>query len=99
MLRAEEYVKELKKRSRRSNIYRKYQLIGLELADILSDPGNKSLYMRLAKERNPDALMALAKRVAEKRNISNKGAYFMAMMKGIPRSGAPKAPKKKSDGS
>jgi len=74
------YLKELRRRAKKSHIYRKYQLIGLEIAQALGDEKHKSLYIKLAKEGNGDKLLRLAKEVAEKKNIRNKGAYFMTTL-------------------
>lgn len=75
------YLKELKRRARESHVYRKYQLVGLEISQILKDERHKSLYMKLAKERNGDRLLRLAKDIADRKNIKNKGAYFMTLLK------------------
>jgi hypothetical protein len=74
------YLKKLRERGKESHVYRKYQLIGLEVAQILSDEKHKSLYIKLAKEHGADQLMRLAKDVAERRGIRNKGAYFMRVL-------------------
>ncbi|PIR88656.1 MAG: hypothetical protein COU09_01015 [Candidatus Harrisonbacteria bacterium CG10_big_fil_rev_8_21_14_0_10_44_23] len=77
-----EYLEELKKRSKQSHVYHKHQLIGLELADILSDREHKSLYIKLAKETgDTDRLIQVAKEVAERRDIKKPGAYFMRIIK------------------
>ena len=75
-----EYGDELKKRAKQSRVYKAYQLAGLEIAIILEDPGHKSLYMKLAKKHGTDTLLRIAKSVAEKKNINNKGAYFMKIL-------------------
>ena len=77
----EEYVAELKRRGKESHVYKKYQLIGLEISRILGDEKHKALYIKLAKEQDADTLMRLAKDIAERANVKNKGAYFMAMLK------------------
>jgi hypothetical protein len=74
------YLKELRKRAKESRVYRKHQLIGLEIAHILHDEKHKSLYIKLAKEQNPDTLLALAKEVAERTQVRNRGAYFMKLL-------------------
>ncbi len=74
-----EYIKKLKKRASKSRVYKKYQLIGLEVALTLEDEKHKSLYIKLAKENNPEKLLRIAKEVAERKNIKNKGAYFMKL--------------------
>lgn len=75
------YIKELKRRAKESHVYRKYQLLGLEISQILKDEKHKALYIKLAKERNGDRLLRLAKEVAENRAVKNRGAYFMTILK------------------
>lgn len=75
-----EYFDELKRRANESRVYRDYQLAGLEIAQILDDLGHKSLYIKLAKKYGADKLLQLAKSIAEKRSIKNKGAYFMKIL-------------------
>jgi hypothetical protein len=72
---------ELKRRAKDSHVYRKYQLFGLEISQILNDEKHKALYIKLAKERNAERLLQLAKEVAEKKDVKNRGAYFMALLK------------------
>lgn len=74
------YLKELRRRAKESHVYKKYQLIGLEISQILNDEKHKSLYIKLAKERNADRLLRLAKEIAERKNVKNKGAYFMKLL-------------------
>ncbi len=75
------YVEELKRRGKESHIYKKYQLLGLEISKILADEKHKALYIKLAKEQDAETLMRLAKDIAERGNVKNKGAYFMTMLK------------------
>lgn len=82
MLKTNDYLDNLKKRGKESRVYRKHQLIGLEIADILNDRAHKTLYIKLAKEQNADQLLGLAKRVAEKKDVESKGAYFMRIVTG-----------------
>ncbi len=77
----EKYLAELRRRGKESHVYRKYQLIGLEISQLLADEAHKTLYIKLAKERNGDRLIGIAKDIAERKNIKNKGAYFMALLK------------------
>lgn len=77
----EKYVAELKRRGKESHVYKKYQLIGLEVAQILGDEKHKALYIKLAKEYGADMLMRLAKDIADRANVKNKGAYFMTVLK------------------
>ncbi len=76
----EEYLKEITKRAKESRVYRKYQMTGLMLAEILEDRGHKALYIKLAKEHDEQELLSLAKSVAEKKGVKNKGAYFMRLL-------------------
>ena len=78
----EDYLSELKKRSKESHVHRQFQLIGLEIADLLGDRAHKSLYIKLAKDKDPHWLLRLAKEVAEKGDVRRKGAYFMALATG-----------------
>ncbi len=75
------YLTELKKRGKESRVYRRYQLDGLEIAQILKDETHKSLYIKLAKERGGQKLRELAKMIAENKNVKNKGAYFMTIIR------------------
>lgn len=79
----ERYLETLKARGQTSRVYVTHQLTGLILADILEDREHKSLYMKLAKQYRERDLLALAKDIAERKNIKNKGAYFMKMLKNI----------------
>lgn len=78
------YLREMAERGLTSRVYRKYQLIGLEIAEILEDNAHKALYIKFAKEFGSDRLLALAKTVAENRNVRNKGAYFMRLLHAKP---------------
>lgn len=75
-----EYLQKLKTRAKESKVYRKHQLFGLEIADILSDRSHKSLYIKLAKEHDGAELLRLAKEVAERQTVKKKGAYFMKIL-------------------
>ena len=74
-----DYLEELKKRKKESRVYSEHQLVGLLIAEILEDDKHKSLYIKMAKDYNPDKLLKLAKSVAERKNVENKGAYFMKL--------------------
>ncbi len=76
-----DYLKLLKERAKTSRVYTRHQLTGLALADILGDPKHKSLYMRLSKIYDNNEMLRLAKNLAERKDIENKGAYFMRMLK------------------
>ncbi|MDO8504297.1 MAG: hypothetical protein Q7S36_00390 [Candidatus Liptonbacteria bacterium] len=75
------YLDELKKRRNESKVYKEFQLTGLTVAEILGDQSHKSLYIKLAKSAEKGKLLALAKDVSERKNIKNKGAYFMKVWK------------------
>ncbi len=74
------YFKELERRSKKSRVHKSFQLAGLEIAEILRDRQHKSLYIKLAKKHNFQKLLELAKGVAEKEYVKNKGAYFMTLL-------------------
>lgn len=73
----EDYLKALRERGKKSKVYVQFQDVGLTIAGLLNDEKHKALYIKLAKENETDALLRLAKQIAEKKNIKNKGAYFM----------------------
>jgi len=75
-----DYIELLKRRAKESKVYSEHQLTGLLLSEILEDEKHKSLYMRLAKKYDKDALLKLAKDVADRKNIDNMGAYFMRLL-------------------
>jgi hypothetical protein len=74
------YLDKLKTRGKESHVYRKYQLLGLEISQILADEKHKALYIKLAKQYGGDRLMKIAKGVAERRDVKNRGAYFMKVL-------------------
>ncbi len=76
----DKYLETLKKRTKESKVYSFHQLVGLTLAKTLEDEEHKALYMKLAKSYNPDKLIKLAKDIAERKNVKNKGAYFMRLL-------------------
>lgn len=84
------YLKTIRERKEKSKVYRKHQLMGLTLAEILEDPGHKSFYMKLAREMDPDRLIQLAKDVASRTGVKNKGAYFMRLLHSKDTSTGPK---------
>ena len=94
MPKSQSYLKELRRRAKESHVYRKYQLLGLEIAQALHDERHKSLYIKLAKERNGESLLALAKDVADRKNVKNRGAYFMSLLAAAPK---PRLPLKKKN--
>jgi len=79
-----DYLEKLRARAKESRVYRKYQLDGLEIAQLLDDEKHKALYIKLAKERDPDKLRAIARDVADNPAIRNKGAYFMTRLANKP---------------
>ncbi len=70
----------LKERAKKSKVYSPHQMTGLMLAEILGDEKHKSLYIKLAKKYQADKLLTLAKSVAGRKNVKNKGAYFMRLL-------------------
>ena len=74
------YLELIRERGKRSRVYRQYQLVGLELAELLRDPAHKALYMKLAKERDANELRELARSVAEQKKVRNRGALFMYLL-------------------
>ncbi len=74
------YLEKLRERKGESKAYTKHQLVGLEIAAILDDFAHKALYIKLAKEKDSDKLLEVAKDVASRENIKNKGAYFMRIV-------------------
>jgi len=79
----QKYFDILKERFKESRVYKPHQLIGLMLAEILKDQKHKSLYMKLAKTYDNDELLRLAKNLAERKDIDNKGAYFMKLLNNL----------------
>lgn len=75
-----DYLELLKERKRKSRITVPHQLTGLNIAKILKDEKHKSLYMKLAKEYDNDMLIEIAKDVASRRKVKNKGGYFMTVL-------------------
>ncbi len=76
----ENYLEKLKKRATKGRVYREYQDTGLMLAGILRDEKHKALYIKLAKNRDKQELLSIAKRVAEREDVKNKGAYFTRIL-------------------
>ncbi|MBI3638550.1 hypothetical protein HY227_02295 [Candidatus Wolfebacteria bacterium] len=77
------YIEILKDRSKTSHVYKKFQLTGLLISQILNDEKHKSLYIKLAKKHSEEKLMRLAKEVGERKGVKNKGAYFMKLLQNI----------------
>jgi hypothetical protein len=76
-----EYVKALEKRVKTNRIVAEFQDIALQLAELLDDKKHVSLYMKLAKQHSKQTLLQIAKDVAERKQVSRKGAYFMKVLK------------------
>ncbi len=90
-----DYLKILRERVKKSRVYSSHQGAGLVLAEILGDQKHKTLYMGLAKQYDSQILLMLAKDVAQREGVKNKGAYFMKMFAGIRRKLKPKPLSKK----
>ena len=75
------YIDILRERQKTSRVYTPHQLTGLELAEILGDEEHKSLYMKLAKRHGSKKLIEIARDVADRKGVHNKGAYFMKLLK------------------
>ena len=74
------YLDAIKKRKKDNRVSQEFQLIGLEVAEILNDHEHKSLYIKLTKEFGKDKILSLAKTVAEVKDARNMGAYFMKVL-------------------
>jgi hypothetical protein len=76
-----DYLDKLLKRRLKTRVFKDFQHTGLALSQILEDQKHKSFYIKLAKYINKQDLISIAKDVAERKNIANKGAYFMELIK------------------
>lgn len=74
------YLSTIAQRRKETHIHREFQFIGLEVAQLLGDLSHKALYIKLAKIHGKDKILPLARDVADRRNIRNKGAYFMKVL-------------------
>lgn len=90
------YLKGLSKRNT-GHITRDFQLLGLEIADILGDRKHKALYIKYAKQYSPQKLMTLAKSVAQRHNVKNPAAYFMKLVHTNLRDAQPKEETKEDE--
>lgn len=79
-LNPKDYLAILAKRAQQKRIHHQFQLIGLEIAALLRDMEHKSLYIKYAKEYGASRMLALAKDVAERRDVENRAAYFMVVV-------------------
>lgn len=75
-----DYKQKLLKRKVDLRTYTKHQSIGLLIAELLDDFAHKALYIKLAKEKDTDNLLRIAKDVSQMKNINNKGGYFMRIL-------------------
>jgi len=76
-----DYLKGLLARKETSKVYSAHQEVGLELARILHDRFNKALYIKLAKTHTDhQRLLMLAKDIAGRQGVVNRGAYFMRLL-------------------
>jgi hypothetical protein len=76
-----DYLKGLAARKETSKVYSAHQEVGLELARILHDRFNKALYIKLAKTHTDhQRLLMLAKDIASRQGVTNRGAYFMRLL-------------------
>ena len=95
----EGYRKLLEERAKTSRVYKKFQLTGLLISQLLNDEKHKSLYIKLAKEENQQRMLELARDISERKNVENKGAYFMKVFQMInkskPKANPPKMEKSK----
>lgn len=82
-MKKDDYLKTLKERREKGKgrVNHSHQFTGLSIANMLDDNDHKSLYIRLAKNNDEQDLMKIAKEVANRKNINNKGAYFMKVWK------------------
>ncbi|MEX1014760.1 MAG: hypothetical protein WDZ80_06390 [Candidatus Paceibacterota bacterium] len=76
------YMDLLKERgqSNKNRVSKSFQMTGLAIARMLHDEDHKGLYIKLAKTHDRDFLMNIAKDVAQRGNIENKGGYFMKVL-------------------
>lgn len=75
-----DYLDTVKERIKKVRVHKKFQFTGLTLAQLLSDEKHKSLYIKLAKKYDEQKLINLAKNISERKNVKNKGAYFMKLL-------------------
>lgn len=78
-----QYIKTLKDRASKGRVTQQFQLLGLEIATTLRDLSHKALYIKYAKEFGADKMLALAKDIAERRDVANRGAYFMRVVQSM----------------
>ncbi len=76
----EGYLESLKEKGKDKRISQEFQFIGLEVAEMLEDRPHKALYIKLAKQYGSQKILSIAKDVVDRRDIKNRGAYFMKML-------------------
>ena len=74
------YQEVLKERKKTSRVYSIHQSVGLEIAELLEDRAHKAIYILFAKNYDRHMLLSLARDISERKNVNNKGAYFMRML-------------------
>jgi len=47
-----DYLQTLRERSKKSHVYKKHQMVGLMLSEMLHDEANKALYIKLSKQHD-----------------------------------------------
>jgi hypothetical protein len=77
-----DYMATLRERSKKSRVYKKHQMTGLMLSEMLGDEKHKALYIKLAREHGHDKLVGIAGNIRDNMNVKNKGAYFMRVLFG-----------------
>ena len=75
-----DYLETIKERKKKSRVYKKFQLTGLMIAQLLNDEVHKSLYIKLAKTVHRSILEKALSFVSDS-NADNKGALFMWKLK------------------
>jgi len=78
---AKEYAAALQERGKKARVTQQFQMIGLEIATILRDFEHKAIYIKYTKELGSERMLMLAKDVASRRDVKNRGAYFMKVAK------------------
>ena len=76
----ESYMENLIQKKKDSHIYFKHQDLGFTLSELLNDKKHISLYMKLAKLYEAHYLLGIANDICERKDINNKGAYFMKVL-------------------
>lgn len=74
---SEQYETELAGRTITSHAHYEFQLVGAEVAELLCDHKHTALYIKFAKDLGKDRVLSLAKDIAARPSVKNRGAYFM----------------------